>query len=128
MKKMLVRKIIQNAIATPDGTMLNSLHGLVSHNDNVNGLFYFVDGGLSYIRRSMNESQSLVLYSDDKFSDIREKLLTYGGINGDDPNNCTILKEMNSEQILNLIKYEVDHRHLKYYKSELRIRNLRKLI
>lgn len=44
--------LIQNAIQTPDGTILVSrhVHDYVSHTDK-NGVLYAVDGGLDYLRR-----------------------------------------------------------------------------
>nr|DAI89645.1 MAG TPA: hypothetical protein [Caudoviricetes sp.] len=49
------RKLIYNAIRTPDGTLLVSrhTHDYVSHIDK-NGEEYFLDGGMGHIRTSIN--------------------------------------------------------------------------
>lgn len=51
----MTRRILRNAICTPDRTILRSYHNsdFKSHKD-ANGLTYFVDGGLEYARRSVN--------------------------------------------------------------------------
>ena len=51
--KELSKKIILNAIQTPDGTVLISRnsHDYVCHKD-ANGSFYSVDGGNDYLKRS----------------------------------------------------------------------------
>lgn len=45
--------LIRNAIQTPDGTILDSLHthDFKTHIDKITGKLYGVDGGLSYLRR-----------------------------------------------------------------------------
>ena len=50
-----MRKLIKNSIRTPDGTVLTSrnIHDYRYHKDK-NQELYFTDGGLSYIRRSVN--------------------------------------------------------------------------
>ncbi len=47
-----MKKLIRNAIQTPDGTILESrhIHDYVCHTDK-NGHYYAVDGGLSYLKR-----------------------------------------------------------------------------
>lgn len=47
-----MKKLIRNAIKTPDGTVLESTHthDFKSHIDK-NGNYYAIDGGLSYLKR-----------------------------------------------------------------------------
>ena len=70
-----MRKLILNRIRTPDQTVLTSRnrHDFVSHKDK-NGELYYTDGGLSYLKRSVNKEpyEDLSLYSTDSFEKLRE--------------------------------------------------------
>lgn len=48
--------LFRNAMQTPDGTVIESfhVHDYVTHKD-ANGETYMVDGGMEYLRRSINE-------------------------------------------------------------------------
>ena len=67
--------ILKNSIKTPDGTILVSRHrhDYVSHND-TNGETYFIDGGNSYFRGSLNKvpAEDLSITTEDDFDLIRE--------------------------------------------------------
>jgi len=96
--------IIRNAIRTPDGTILESRsrHDYRTHLDK-NGVEYMVDGGLDYIRRSMNvghPAQDLTVYLEDGHTRVREAL-TWGtyGPNGDQPLRWVRLMDMTSDHI-----------------------------
>lgn len=77
------RHLLVNAIITPDGTRIQSFntHDYKSHKD-LNGETYVVDGGLDYLKRSVNKIPytECSLYSDDSFDLIRESFHwgTYG--------------------------------------------------
>ncbi len=51
-------QLVVNAIQTPDGTVLRSLHchDYRAYQD-ANGKVYMIDGGLDYIKSSINEDQ-----------------------------------------------------------------------
>lgn len=71
------RKLLQNAIICPDGTILNSkhTHDYQAH-EQADGTYYMRDGGLSYIRGAGDKpKEDLTLYTDDPFEVIREKYL-----------------------------------------------------
>lgn len=96
------KRLIRNAIRTPDGTILESRnrHDYKQYID-ANGKTYAVDGGLDYIRRSMNgDEESLDVYSDDPHEIVREALEwgTYGK-NGDEPYRLVKLKDMSTNHI-----------------------------
>lgn len=97
------KKILVNKIRTPDGTILQShfTHDFKTHLDK-NGEEYMVDGGLSYLRRSLNKHQfeELSLFSDDDHKLIRDNF-SWGtrGVNGDQPLTRIVLKDMTSEHI-----------------------------
>ena len=68
------RQIVYNAMITPDGTLLESLHGhdYKTHTDK-NGVFYMIDGGLQgYTRYSGDGQQKFIqIYADDDFELVR---------------------------------------------------------
>lgn len=69
-------KIIRNAIQTPDGTVLDSQNtwDYQTHTDRTTGEFYFTDGGLEYLRRSVNKvpAKDLTVTTADPFWMQRE--------------------------------------------------------
>jgi hypothetical protein len=122
--------IIQNAIETPDGTILVSrhVHDYVTHTD-VNKEEYMNDGGREYLRRSVNKEPAtdLTLYDTDPFEVIREKLLRGSrGKDGTEPLKYIKLKDI--DYLDDLIEYEETNRpdniFLKYYKQEKEYRGL----
>ena len=77
--------IVANMMRCPDGTILQSKHrhDYVDHTDE-NGVYYFLDGGLSYVRYSGN-GELLTIYNTDNISIIRENM--YWGRNYDENKN-----------------------------------------
>ena len=77
--------IVANMMKCPDGTILQSKHrhDYVDHTDE-NGVYYFLDGGLSYVRYSGN-GELLTIYNTDNISIIRENM--YWGRNYDENKN-----------------------------------------
>ena len=77
-----MKKLIVNKWKTPDGTILWSKHrhDYVCHLD-LNGEYYFVDGGNDYIRTSINKEKaiSLCIYDDGTFECHRNNI--YWGTN-----------------------------------------------
>ena len=68
-----MREILSNKMRTPDGTVLHSTHrhDYVTHTD-ANGKEYMLDGGLDYVRRSVNGDEKLLtVWSDDNHEMIR---------------------------------------------------------
>lgn len=77
---MINRKILRNAIQTPDGTILHSkhVHDYVDYRDK-NGESYIVDGGNEYIRRSVNDEPYIDLtVLDDGLHESRREILNWG--------------------------------------------------
>jgi hypothetical protein len=104
-----MRKLIRNAMITPDGTLLQSRHrhDFVQYTD-ANGLVYMVDGGLDYIRRSINDSAPHVdkcVYDDVPHEEQRE-VATWGtyGKNGDEPLSYVTVANMSTEHIKAVVK------------------------
>jgi hypothetical protein len=83
------KTLLVNAIITPDGTRLVSRHrhDYVEYRD-ANGETYVLDGGLDYVRRSVNKqpAQSACVYSTDEHLVIREQF-EWGsrGVSGTEP-------------------------------------------
>ena len=98
-----MRKLVLNRIRTPDQTVLTSRnrHDFVSHKDK-NGELYYTDGGLSYLKRSINEVpyEDLSLYSTDSFEILRENI-TWGsrGKNGDEELHYKSISSMSTNHI-----------------------------
>lgn len=107
--------ILRNSIRTPDQTVIESKHrhDYVTHKDK-NGETYIVDGGLSYLRRSVNKepAEDLTVYSDDPIEKIREGFSwgTYGK-EGKDSLEYILLKGM-SNQHIEAIMDDGHHKHL----------------
>ncbi len=102
-------RLVRNAIQTPDGTIIESLHthDYVTYVDK-NGEEYMVDGGLSYLRRNITKTPHIELsvYEDDVHEKIREGLHwgTYGK-NGDQPLQYKALKDLDTDHIKALLDY-----------------------
>lgn len=97
-------KILVNKWETPDGTILESKHrhDYVEYVDTVSGENYAVDGGLAYLRCSMNKvpMKSHCIYSDDDIEKIRGhfKWGSYGKL-GNQPLHYILLKDMTDDHI-----------------------------
>lgn len=122
-----MRQLIYSAIQTPDGTILQSRHrhDYVSHED-ANGETYVLDGGVSYIRRSINTipAKELFLYADDPHEKVREFVERGGrGKNGDEELKYVKLKDIDDEWLEAIIDYEETYRpnniFLEIYKNEV---------
>ena len=98
-----MRKLVLNRIRTPDQTVLTSRnrHDFVSHKDK-NGELYYTDGGLSYLKRSVNNEpyEDLSLYSTDSFEKLREGI-EWGnyGKNGNEPLHYKSISNMSTNHI-----------------------------
>jgi len=85
-----MNRLLRNAIKTPDGTILESRHRHdFKEYEDKNGWVYMVDGGLDYVRRTINKnapSTDLSLSEDDPHFFLRD-YVTWGtyGIAGDQP-------------------------------------------
>ena len=103
------RRLIYNAIRTPDGTVLESRHrhDYKEYKD-ANGKEYIIDGGLDYIRTTVHEDQvSLALY-DDSPHEIQREVLTWGtyGKSGKEDYRIVAIKDMETDHIKNVLALE----------------------
>lgn len=131
---MKEKQLIYNAIRTPDGTILVSYHrhDYKTHLD-ANGETYVIDGGLDYIRTSVNKipAEDLSLYDDEPFEVIREHVFRGGkGKSGKKELKYIKLSEVDDEWLGAIIDYEncirPNNKYLKYYNKELEYRKLNK--
>jgi hypothetical protein len=123
-------KIIYNAIRCPDGTVLvsHSRHDFVMHMDKVSGEEYFLDGGLSYVRRSVNKvpAKSLVVTTEDSFL-VQREVFQWGtyGVDGLSPRSYITLKDMAEDHISAILRTQT-HLNGTYvqelFKQELSLR------
>lgn len=101
-----MKKLIFNAIQTPDGTILESKsrHDCVFYTDN-NGKDYMIDGGLEYIRCSANGDEKILSLYDDEPHSIQRTLLKWGsyGKNGDEALKFIPVGNMSTDHIENVL-------------------------
>ena len=123
-----MRKLIKNSIRTPDGTVLESRHrhDYKSHKDKNNEI-YVCDGGLSYLKRSVNviHWEELSLYSDDPFEILRENI-TWGtyGKNGDEELHYKPISNMSSNHINSILsKIKIAEYMKELFEKEISHRN-----
>lgn len=129
------KKIIQNAIRTPDGTILNSshTHDYVEYVDK-NGETYMVDGGKDYLRRNTTilKYTDYTLLESDSFELIRMRLLRGGrGKDNKSPLTYVPLCDMGNKWISNCITYNEERDptniYTDFYKKELQYRKKHKI-
>lgn len=106
-----MREIVYNALRTPDGTVIESIHhhDYVEHKDK-NGKLYVIDGGLSYVRCSANGDEVLLTkYSDQPHEQIREYAFRTGygkpGTHDYGTFRVTRIADMDDEYLDNAIEY-----------------------
>ncbi len=124
-----VERILLNRMRTPDGTVLTSYsrHDYRTHDD-ANGDMYMVDGGIDYIRRSVNEipAEDLTVYVTDVHEENREALYwgTYGK-NGDQPLQWKALKDLDTDHIEAILETQkqVPEWRRELFQDELDYRN-----
>lgn len=123
-------QLVRNSIMTPDGTVLVSYHrhDYVSHLDK-NGETYFIDGGNSYQRSSVNHIpfKSLNVFVTDDFTLVRAAF-HWGtrGINGNKPLKQVRLMDMTTEHIeaIMLTQTHIDNTYVnQIFEKELTYRN-----
>jgi hypothetical protein len=131
-----MNKLLQNAMMTPDGVILNSCnqHDYREHNG------YFVDGGLEYARYGCptdckDKFEPLFLYDNDDFLTIKEKLV-WGTFGKDGKQQLKWVKFIDCEDdhlkaILNIkisdLYKDVINTILEERKITLRIKKIKKL-
>ena len=123
-----MRKLILNRIRTPNGVILTSRHrhDFKSHKDK-NGDTYINDGGIDYIKRSVNIEpyEDLSLYSDDPFEKLREGLEwgTYGK-NGNEPLHYKSISNMSTNHIKAVLsQYRLADYLKEVFEKEISYRN-----
>jgi len=106
------KKLLVNRIITPDGTVLQSYnrHDFKDHTDKVTGEYYFVDGGLEYIRGSVNKvpAKDACLYTGDSHNAIRESF-SWGtrGKDGRTPMKYVALKDLETQHIEAILQTQI---------------------
>lgn len=101
-------KIVRNQIKTPDGTIIRSRnrHDYVEYIDSISGETYMVDGGISYLKRTINDHKAEIMdifYEDGhKACRVVDIWGTYG-INGDEPLSYISVSEMSDSHMSNIL-------------------------
>jgi len=124
------KQILRNALRTPDGTILESRHRHdYKEYEDANGWVYVVDGGLDYLRRTVNKNAPAVdlsLTEEDPHFFLRD-YVTWGtyGKEGDQPLSYVTIAEMSDghlqavldtqkrmyPQVRDLMKAELEYRN-----------------
>lgn len=129
------KRILYNAIRTPDGTLLESLHrhDYKDHKDRKTGRVYMNDGGNEYLRRSNNgDEEDLTVYDDGKH-ETRRKYITWG-VNYDKnmnrlPNTrWSPIKDLDTEHIKAILdgEFTKNEFYIQLFNSELIFREFNK--
>jgi hypothetical protein len=123
-----MRKLIKNSIMTPDGTILTSRHrhDYQSHKDK-NSEIYVNDGGIDYLKRSINKEPyiDLSLYSDDSFEKLRGGI-EWGsrGKNGEEELHFKSISSMSTKHINNILSQFILADYMKeLFEKEISHRN-----
>jgi len=123
------KQILRNALRTPDGTILESRHRHdYKEYEDANGWVYVVDGGLDYLRRTVNKNapaKDLTLTEEDPHFFLRD-YVTWGtyGKEGDQPLSYVTIANMSDghlqavldtqkrmyPQVRDLMKAELEYR------------------
>ncbi len=104
------RQLIYSAWRTPDGTILHTRHrhDYQEHFDAVSKEWYILDGGLDYIRCSVNQvpAEDLTLYSDDPHEKIREVFIwkSYGKNFSQPEGVYTLLKDLTDDHLIAILE------------------------
>ena len=97
-------RLLRNALQTPDGTVLESKtrHDYVEYKD-ANGETYMVDGGLEYVRRTVNKNAPAkdLSLTEDVLHSIAREFVTWGtyGKQQDQPLSYIAIADMETEHL-----------------------------
>lgn len=102
------RIMVANVWKTPDGTILESkyVHDFVQYHDKMANDDYFIDGGMEYVRYSVNDipMENRCLYSTDPIEQIRNWM--WRGTFDENGDRIYIrLKNMTNQHLENCIMY-----------------------
>lgn len=97
-----MNNLVYSALRTPDGTIIESRHrhDYKTYTD-ANGKTYMIDGGLEYIRSSINGDEEYITVTLDDPHKIVREVVKWGtrGKNGDEPYRTVKLSEMSNAHI-----------------------------
>jgi hypothetical protein len=125
-KDEIISYIVCNKWRCKDGTVLNShsRHDYITHTDAI-GEFYFLDGGLIYIRHSGN-MECMCVYSTDPHDKIRDNF-EWGsyGKSGKEELHYIVLKDINDDHLCAIIKTQthLDTHIMKIFTDEVTYRS-----
>lgn len=110
----MTKKLIRNAIITPDGTFLESKshYHCAAHQDKTNGTCYMVDGGITGCPRISTDGNHIDAFLfDDEPHDVQREILKWGtyGKNGDEPYHKIRIADMETEHIKQVIAFHDPH-------------------
>lgn len=111
-----MKSLVRNAVRTPDGTILESCgrHDYVTHFDLVSKETYILDGGIDYVRSSVNivPAEPLHAYLEDGHEAIRGAV-TWGtyGKDGKSPFRRVAVADMETDHIIAVVTTQEHMNH-----------------
>lgn len=101
------KRLVANRWKTPDGTVLESVytHDFVQYHDKVADDDYFIDGGIDYVRHSVNDipMQDCCVWSTDPITVVRE-YFKRGTFDKDGNRIYVLIKNLSDAHLQNIIK------------------------
>jgi hypothetical protein len=117
--------LVRNQMKAPDGTILTSSYKnkRKTHRDEITGKFYYVDGGIEFMRRGIDltdcEDLNVVIWSDEEYATIGRYAMIW-----ERNRKIYTLAELEESVLKDILKLEDISPKLRYFVNlEVHLRN-----